>query len=484
MDERARDQYVRAYRRSRGRGRGGSVRRRLAVALVVFLCCVAASIALVAASIQTLEGILQGSPQGRAVLLEKSQTPAPTQPVITENTPIRVVIKTSGFEDVFHKDGEVRSASGILVHSDKGEQTIPPNTSVALSSLLALFDGDKPVRFSPLDPQGALTLPSVKRSCGHPDYVGFFDVYRREQGFVLVNELPLDDYVCGVVPSEMPESYGLEALKAQSVCARSYAALRLSSPGYPEYNGTVDDSVRYQVYNNASVSEAVKEAVEATAGEVATWNGERMDVYFCASTCGVTAGGETWGESGGQKPYLEARSLDGENQPVDLREESALRAYLEGEEESNYEKDGAWYRWELTLDLSRLGPSFLEEHGKVKGMHPLSRSRGGVITSLRLECEKKDVVLESEYDVRDLLGDCIVEGTNRSGSVASSLNMLPSACFFVRSMEGDEAVLRGGGYGHGVGMSQTAARGMARAGLGYQDILSKFYGGIVVKKSV
>ena len=71
----------------------------------------------------------------------------------------------------------------------------------------------------------------------------------------MINELSMESYLCGVVPSEMPASYELEALKAQAVCARSYARRQMESYGYPEYEAHVNDSTDFQVYNNSQPQE-------------------------------------------------------------------------------------------------------------------------------------------------------------------------------------------------------------------------------------
>ena len=97
-----------------------------------------------------------------------------------------------------------------------------------------------------------VSVASINRGYGAPSYEGTLEIWPVEGGFVLVNELPLETYLNYVVPSEMPSRYSQEALKAQAVCARTYAYKHLQSYGYPDYEAHVDDSVRYQVYNNTS----------------------------------------------------------------------------------------------------------------------------------------------------------------------------------------------------------------------------------------
>ena len=97
---------------------------------------------------------------------------------------------------------------------------------------------------STAEEEEAITATSIQRGHGTPDYEGTLEIWPVEEGFILINELPLETYLNYVVPSEMPSGYTQEALKAQAVCARTYAYKHLQTYGYPEYRAHVDDSVR------------------------------------------------------------------------------------------------------------------------------------------------------------------------------------------------------------------------------------------------
>ena len=120
---------------------------------------------------------------------------------------------------------------------------------------------------------GEITVRSIRRGYGNPSYAGALDLYATSEGVVMVNELPLENYLCKVVPSEMPASYQKEALKAQAICARSYAYRQIMDYAYPEYQAHVNDSTDYQVYNNSASQQAATEAVQETAGKVLKYNG-------------------------------------------------------------------------------------------------------------------------------------------------------------------------------------------------------------------
>ena len=118
---------------------------------------------------------------------------------------------------------------------------------------------------------GCFALMGLKRGYEDPLFEGTLTISRRKEGFLVINELPLELYIRKVIPSEMPSSYPLEALKAQAVCARTYAVKQMDvlrmEDGIP---ADVDDSVSYQVYNNQPESERSRQAAEETRGQIMT----------------------------------------------------------------------------------------------------------------------------------------------------------------------------------------------------------------------
>ena len=140
--------------------------------------------------------------------------------------------------------------------------------------------------------------------------------YGTPQGLVLVNELPVEEYLYGVVPSEMPSSYPLEALKAQTVSARTYAFYQKQSYAYPEWKAHVDDSTAYQVYQNISEQDAVNQAVDETKGLVMTCNDDLIESFYYSTSWGFSSGYDTWRE-GESKDYLVVKELSIADQLVD-----------------------------------------------------------------------------------------------------------------------------------------------------------------------
>ena len=117
-------------------------------------------------------------------------------------------------------------------------------------------------------------------------YPGSFVIYKSEEGLLVVNELDLEMYLRYVVPSEMPSSYEKEALKAQAVCARTYACARIREKTWENYHADVDDSVESQVYHNMEAQPETDAAVAETEGKIITCGGEPIQAYFSQPPAG------------------------------------------------------------------------------------------------------------------------------------------------------------------------------------------------------
>lgn len=116
---------------------------------------------------------------------------------------------------------------------------------------------------------------------------GAVECYRVSEGIVLINELPLEEYLYAVVPSEMPASYPQEALKAQAVCARTYGYRYILHAGLPQLGAHVDDTTAYQVYHNIPENAASTTAVRETDGILLFYQGQPAQNYYYSTSCGV-----------------------------------------------------------------------------------------------------------------------------------------------------------------------------------------------------
>lgn len=247
-----------------------------------------------------------------------------------------------------------------------------------------------------------------------------------------VSEVDLEEYVVGVVSAEMPCSFDEEALKAQAVASRTYVLSR---------NLVVDDSTSSQVYEdqvareekwkeNFSTNEAKIEAcVEATKGEVLTYEGQYISALFFSSSNGKTENNEDYFNTV-SVPYL--RSVDSS---WDLEVSNQV------------------YR-EKSFTIDELNDIFQTENFEIS---ILSYKESGRVDLVRIGTRQY-----TGREIREKLG-------------------LASSDFDVEHV-GDSYVFHTVGYGHGVGMSQYGAQGMAEEGYDYREILTYYYQGVEIEK--
>lgn len=309
-------------------------------------------------------------------------------------------------------------------------------------------------------------------------YPGTIYCIRTENGAAVVNDIPMEEYIKRVLPSEMPETFGVEALKAQAVCARTYAYAKLKNDTYAAYGANVDDTTAFQVYNAVTGSELTDTAVSDTAGKVLAYENKPVSCYYCSTNPGVTEDLEVWQtkEEREQKepglPYLGKHFETAEN-PGDLSEETAFRSFIDTAPAS-YDSTSPFYRWEAALSYQGGADA---EYGKLTGMQVQERSSSGYVLSLALSYENGSRTLYHENEIRKFLGHLLKNVVLSNGTIRTDLTLAPSACFYLVSEDKDGAVIKGGGFGHGIGMSQYGAQSMAESGMNFEQILGFYYEG-------
>lgn len=305
---------------------------------------------------------------------------------------------------------------------------------------------------------GSIRILSIERAQGNPSYKGSITLRKKDAGILIVNELSMEDYLCAVVPSEMPAYYEEEALKAQAVCARTYACRQSQAGRLKEYGADVDDSVNFQVYNNVGEQEASSQAVWATEGQILCQDGKPIEAYYFSTSSGNTSTDEVW-ESEEGAPYLKSVAC-------------------------LYDASEPWSKWQVTFPMARIQELAEQKFGiqdQVKRLSVVKLSSGGAVTQLRLYTDSGEETIHKEYSIRSFLSPYGLAITQKDGETADNLTTLPSAYFslepYYDQESGDIAgyTIYGGGYGHGVGMSQNGANHMAEQGSSYEEILDYFF---------
>jgi len=292
-------------------------------------------------------------------------------------------------------------------------------------------------------------------------YRGIVQILPNGGNVRLINIVYIEDYLRGVVPPELGKraESEIEAVKAQAVAARTYAMAHLQ-----QYKGEPYDmkaSIYDQVYEGASVEERlVNRAIDATAGYVATFEDKLINAYY-HSTCG----GQT----------------DNISQVWDRPE----IAYLKAVEDSGACSWSKYYNWQEVFTEQQLRGR-IEQYmssdrgrdmriGSIRDVRVISRTPGGRVAELQVHTDA-DIYRFHKDRIRWVIG-----------RTSNPDLILPSDRFDViidRNAGGDitRVTFKGSGYGHGVGMCQCGAIGLARIGRSYDSILKHYYTGIEVKK--
>ncbi len=429
-------------------------------------------------------GLIVGYEQSKLIVAEGEICAAVLEaPISLEK--IRVLLKTTDFADIVHGSVSVRAAGEYEI--SYGDQTASLSTGEELTLTVGSeYLSEERVILTPRSEDARLEITSIERNYGTPVYAGRIEVVKDSGGLVIVNEVDLETYLYGVVPSEMPASYGLEALKAQAVCARSYAYRQILLNGYAAYGAHVDDSVSYQVYNNLPIDEKVIQAVNETAGKVLKFQDEVAVTYYFSTSCGYTTNETIWKNGLSENTYISGKLLNDSMEKLDLTSEEAFRNFILNEDYETYDSGESWYRWDMTVPADQITANICAEKdiGGVKDIEVTERNEGGVVQKVLVTGEKGTLELVYEHAIRVALNGKDQKIIKANGNEATGGAMLPSGFFVIDKVEENGKVtgfrFRGGGFGHGAGMSQNGANHMAEAGKSYEEILNLFYEGTVL----
>lgn len=307
-------------------------------------------------------------------------------------------------------------------------------------------------------------------------YRGSFELTARADGLTVVNIVPFESYLWGVVSSEMSPRYPAEALKAQAIAARTYAARNLNRRGALGFD--LDDTAACQVYGGIpSEDPRTTQAVNDTAGMVLTYDGKLIDAVY-SSTCGgyTESAEQAWGRA---VPYLQSVPDFEPDTPAPFAPKPTDEAGWAALFKTNrglHCLQPKWanpevFRWVKLLTRKEVETA-LGQNGKigtVQNLTVLKRGDSGRITSLKVDGADGAVTLDGELKIRKAFGG------------------LRSSAFTVdiyRDDAGTPVVFAfwGGGWGHGLGMCQVGAVGMADAGQPYDKILTYYYTGAKIEK--
>lgn len=323
---------------------------------------------------------------------------------------------------IAHYDNEEKTDDNIIVNNDVNEIKKNVNNSQNISKSV-----EKSVNIEHTNADNTNVNNTTNSS------VSEITVYRSNGSVINLN---ITDYLIGVVSSEMPASFNLEALKAQSVLARTYA-LKAKQTGKK-----LTDTVSTQSYIDMDQMKnkwgnsfntyynKIKNAVENTNGEYLSYNGNYIEALYHSTNNGKTE--SSLDVFGNYYPYLISVS-------------------------SEYDKNASSYLRTINMSLDTISNKLGLSLNNDSVINILSYTDGGNIKEIN------------------------INGNNFSGKKVRELLGLRSADFDI-SISDNNANITTRGYGHGVGMSQYGANDMANAGYSYKNILSHYYPGTTLTK--
>lgn len=334
-------------------------------------------------------------------------------------------------------------------------------------------------------------------------YRGWFEFPRRGSTLTAVNIVNYNDYLYGVVPAEMPASWPMEALKAQAVAARSvsiHQANRYASDGY-----NVCDTTYTQVYGGFSREHAnTNRAVDETRGIIATYQGKVAETLYFSTSGGHTEDPQyVWGS---QIPYLQAMPDPYETEPSGkpwtrtitlaemdrcLQNQNITIGPAKGMRASSYTPSGRVKELDIigtsgthTIVRENIRTFFAgTREGSLRSrMFTIGTHMPGPTTtpigSVRVyQGDAPQYLIDASGEIRPVGGSLVVQGASSQVTYEST-----SGHSTEHQTKLGDVMISGRGYGHGVGMSQSGAKGMAQAGHTYDQIIQYYYQGVTLER--
>ena len=253
-----------------------------------------------------------------------------------------------------------------------------------------------------------------------------------------VTELPLEEYLCGVLAGEMDNTWPEEALKAQAILARTFTLEKMEQNAMAERNADASTDIHeFQAYDASKINEAIREAVDDTENEVAVYKGELIKAWFFSDGGGITAASAK-----------EGLSYDKEETP-----------YIHSVEDPGAQhRDNPNQNWEAEFSMQEAANAVAAVTGVHRdGYQSVKVSERG--DSGRAVTYQFDNVAVGAAAFRLALG-----GERMKSNLVDEIYI-----------SDDTLYIKGSGYGHGVGMSQWGARAMAEQGKSAEEIVQYFF---------
>ena len=297
------------------------------------------------------------------------------------------------------------------------------------------------------------------------DYGNKFYLIKDSYGtWTLVQKLSFAEYLKGVLPHEIGANSPLEALKAQAVIARTWAIYNSNRFEADKFHLCV--TTQCQVYKPSIANKNIEKAIKDTKNKVLVFEDKPINAFYHATNGGISASSsESWEMT--DYPYFSSdydfRNLKKKYLYPSLKKRDELKFFLKSDKNNFFGKDHYLFRWERKVSDKEIlnllhTNNLINQNSKILDLKVTKRGSSGRVMKLEISHNNSNGFITLVKD-----------------DIRKSLNFLPSNLFIIDKINDNLWVFTGGGFGHGVGLSQSGAIEMAKIGYSYEKILKQYY---------
>lgn len=432
---------------------------------------------------------------------------------------VRVLINDDSFENVYFEDIQLYSDDGIKIIV-RGVQDISNNITIKNGNDFDILENEV-ILLENIDKSRPIIFSNLKRGYENVEFYGNLEISKVNDKYVVVNILDIEEYISSVMSSDDRNYREDEILKTMSVIYRTNLLNSIIENNLAYMGANVDDSSKYQLFNNLEITEINRRVAEETRGEVILNNGELIiPMYFDYS--GGTSGnsGEVWAYNDyygytdiyeyptNSENYLLYKSFFSDTIYYDFYEEVNANIFFKSKDVDFIENESDWFRWCSVLEIEKIeeilnnlqsiynelenpknyiymvnGEEFNINIGNIKDINIIERGEGGNVMKIELMGANSSIIIETSELISQIFSPS--KTINNKGN-AIELEFIPSSYFvfdkvFDNGGNLNSLTFYGGGYGHGVGMSLYGAIKMSLSGYSYKEILNTYYSNISIE---
>lgn len=472
------------------------------------------------------KGLIVGY-QGYRFIMDKKDNVKMVICSIPKINRIRTLISNSDFSSASHKEVKFSFEYEAEIDSKDLKYKFAPKDVLVVkkqsnSMILSLLRAGKTTSIGTVKSRlqliqgenSKISMPSNTRENGYiPSYYGSIEIFANDKHLNVINEAYIDDYLKGVVPSEMPSSGGSEGYKIQSIVNRTNAINNIHSKEYASLGVHVLDSGGSPLYEASPSNTQSNEAIDSTSGEIMTYNGEVIDAKYFSTSPGFRSSYEdVFGKVSPARDYLNTLFFDESSANINLTNEESITSYLKDWTAKSYDSNSQLFRWKYSVnyaDLSKMinanifklynkNPDDFEKKwyffiykktditkdgiGKIKDISISKRNSSGMVEEIKIDTDSGTFKVKGSYNLKRLfIPEKDFELSTVFGNPVKSRSSIPSLFFTIEKNITEDKfksiTIYGGGDGDAIGLSKYGAIGLARTGKDYKHVLSYFYPG-------